>query len=371
MKHHNNENGFALVESLAALMVLLILLPALGKLALWGYDEVQKRVVAAHLTQVTNAAATYVRENHPDLIASATAASSVQITMEQLGPYLPSGFQDQNAWGQSYGIYVRQPTSGRLQAIVLTQGGRSEGSEFQNLLVPGAAAMAGGAGGFVPSGDLFGQPSTRLQGAFGGWALDLAGTDIPNPGPGHLAGMASLSKADVAQDFLYRVAMPGHPELNEMHTELDMTDHAVRSVRELTFESHTLNDIDDAGCTPETEGRISFDPDEGLYVCRGGAPQILADTGNSQLFKDARLAADGELIPKPECPVGVSVSPSIYVTPAAFAEGAQADAVVAVQAWATEAGDSWQVHLQIKNAQNQWVSPPAEVGRALVLTTCN
>ena len=371
MNRQIDESGFALVESLAALMVLLILLPALGRLAQMGYDEVQKRVVASHLAQVTDAAAAYVREHHATLVTSATTTGSVQISMDQLAPHLPHGFQDRNAWGQSYGIYVLQPSSGSLQAVVLTREGRSDGTEFQNLHVPGAAAMAGAAGGFVPSGDMSGQPSTTLQGAFGGWKLDLTGTDIPNPGPGHLVGMVSLSGADLAQDCLYRVSVPGHPELNAMQAELDMTGHAVRGIRELQFNPHALADFNATACTAETEGRVFFDPDEGLYVCRGEAPQVLADTANSQLFKDARLAADGEFIPKPECPAGVSTSPGIFVSPAAFAEGAQANALVAVQAWATDTGDSWQVHLRLKNAKNEWVSPPPELGRVMVLTTCN
>jgi len=156
-----------------------------------------------------------------------------------------------------------------------------------------------------------------------------------------------------------------------MHAELDMTDHAMRGVRELQFSAHSLSDFNATACTADTEGRVFFDPDEGLYVCRGQAPQVLADTANSQLFKDARLAANGELIPKPECPAGVSSSPSIFVSPAAFAEGTQADALVAVQTWATDVGDSWQVHLRIKNAKNEWISPPSALGRAMVLTTCN
>ena len=371
LRRRSHQSGFALVESLAALMVLLILLPALGRLAQWGYAEVQKRVVAAHLAQVTNAVASYVREHHADLLKAATASKSAKITMTQLGQYLPKGFHNENAWGQSYGIYVLEPDSGRLQAIVLTRGGRSDGREFRNIHVPGAAAMAGAAGGFVPSGDVPGQPSAKLRGAFGGWIMDLAGTDIPNPGPGHLAALVSLSAADLAQDFLYRVSVPGRPELNAMETDLDMTDHALRGVRELQFKAHTLADIDAAGCTPDNEGRVFFDPDEGLYVCRGQAPQVLADTGNSQLFKDARLAVNGELIPKPDCPSGVTAAPRIFVAPASFAEGAKSDALVAVQAWATDAGSGWRVHLRIKIAKNVWVAPPPDLGRALVLTTCD
>lgn len=369
----NSHAGFALMESLAALMILAILLPLLGRLAQSGYDEVQKRVVAAHLRTVITAAASYVRKNHLTLATTATATTAVPVSFAQLAPFLPAGFQNQNGWGQTYSAFVVQPTSGQLQAVVLTYGGRATGREFQNLLVPSAAALTGGAGGFVPSGDMPGQPATELRGAFGGYRLSLSGTNIPNPGPGHLGGMAQLSESDLGQDFLYRVAVPGHPELNAMTTDLDMTDHAVRGVSEVQFTGSTIAAKGGAGfCNAlDDEGRVFLDPDEGLYVCRGGQPEIIADTGNSQLFKSSQLAVDGELIPKPLCPVGVACTPQIFVAPAAFTEGPQADAMAAVQTWATDMGTNWQVHLRIKDVTDTWISPPPDYGKIMVLTTCN
>ncbi|GKT29876.1 shufflon system plasmid conjugative transfer pilus tip adhesin PilV, partial [Aduncisulcus paluster] len=173
---------------------------------------------------------------------------------------------------------------------------------------------------------------TELRGSYGGWTVNLSGTNIPIPSPGHIGGRAFLREGDLSQDFLYRVEVPGHPELNEMSTELDMTDHAIENVKEIQFEEHTIADIDATGFCGDPEKKA-----------------ILADTGNSQLFKDATYATDGELIPKPTCPPGVTSVPQIFVAPAVFAEGPESQAFVAVQSWATDEGDNWRVHLRIKD----------------------
>ncbi|CCO24030.1 shufflon system plasmid conjugative transfer pilus tip adhesin PilV [Maridesulfovibrio hydrothermalis] len=375
---HNKQAGIGLLDALAGILILALILPTLASLANRGVEHIRQKNVSSHLAAVMNAASAYAKEHYADLITSSTASAATAVTMSQLrsGGFLSSGFQDLNGWGQRYGIYVLQPSAGDLQVIVLTYAGRTDSAnekEFSTAIVPATAAMLGGSGGYIPTGDLPGQSATELRGSYGGWTVNLAGTDIPIPTAGHIGGRAFLREEDINKDFLYRVEVPGHPELNEMSTELDMTDHAIENVKEIQFEQHTITDIDAAGFCgdPDKEGRVFFDKAVGLYICRDGEPQIIADTGNSQLFKDATYAVDGELIPKPICPPGVTSAPRIFVAPAVFAEGAMSNAFVAVQSWATSEGDFWRVHLRVKNIRDEWVSPPAGYGRVMVLTTCN
>ncbi len=366
-----------MMDALAALFILAIMLPMLSDMMDRGFQNINEKNVSSHLATVLDAASGYAKEHYSDLITSSTANSATTVTMDQLRSenYLPSGFQDRNGWGQRYGIYVLEPNPDDLQVIILTYDGRTatNDKQFGTASAPSAASMVGGAGGYIPTGDIPGQSPTELRGSYGGWTVNLATTDIPIPSPGHIGGRAFLREGELSQDFLYRVEVPGHPELNEMSTELDMTDHAIENVKEIQFNEHTIDDIDATGFCgdPDKEGRIFFDPAVGLYICREGEPQILADTGNSQLFKDATYASDGELIPKPTCPPGVTSAPSIFVAPAIFAEGAESKAFVAVQSWATDEGDNWRVHLRIKDITDTWVSPPAGYGRVMVLTTCN
>lgn len=370
-----SQAGFLSLDAMGAILTLLMLLPALATLIGWGLSEVEKRGVADHLSSVAEGFSGYVQENRSTLLVEATTGNAVSVPMQTLknGGYLPAALQERNAWNQEYRFYVLQPADGELQGLVLTTGGRGHSAsrpEFGNTEVPSAAAMAGGMGGFVPTGALPGQSVSVLRGAYGGWTLDIASTNIPNPGPGHLAALISLTKDSLAQDYLYRVTVPGHPELNQMSTDLDMTGHAITDVGAVQFRVDALEP--ESFCTDsEHEGRMYLDTEEGLYLCRSGQAEVVADSGNSVLLRRATVAMNGATITKPACPAGTDTTPSIFVSPSIVAEGPQANALVAVQAWASDAGDDWQVHMRVLTTRDEWVSPPENYGRMTVITTCN
>ncbi len=48
---------------------------------------------------------------------------------------------------------------------------------------------------------------------------------------------------------------------------------------------------------------------------------MIADTGNSTMFKIAAIAKDGDLIDKPSCPPETNTTPKIYVSPTIAAAG--------------------------------------------------
>ena len=374
-KKKHTQAGFTSLEILGGLVVLLMLLPVLASLMESGLNNIRKRAVADHLAKVLDAASAYSRTHWTNLTGVATATHAVSISMAQLRAdrFLPDGFADTNPWGQSYTAYALQPSAGELQVLVITSGGRGAGEKksFLNSDVPSCAALIGGAGGFVPTGDMPGQPGGSLQGAFGGWRMDLSATDIPDPGAGHIGALVSLRDGDLGKDFLYRVKVPGHPELNQMATELDMTDHAINGVREVRFESHSLAEM--GVCDPSKEGRVFFDPDEGLYICRNGQVELLTDTGNSLLVAGSTIASNGDIIPKPHCPTGTDTRPEIFVVPVLAEAGNLSDSIVSVQAWATDLGSSWRVNLRILTTDTSkgWISPAPEHGKLQVMTTCN
>ena len=161
-RYIRTQNGFTSLEILGALVVFLMLLPVLASLVESGLDSMKKRAVADHLAKVADAASSYCKEHWAGLVASTSATTAASITLNQLRAdgFLPSGFQNTNAWGQTYGIYALQPATGELQTVVLTTGGRGVGEDksFLNSDVPSCAAEIGGAGGFIPTGDVPGQP---------------------------------------------------------------------------------------------------------------------------------------------------------------------------------------------------------------------
>lgn len=375
----SSEAGFGLVDALGALLVFSLLIPML--VALWdmGATATKKRQAAAHLSKVNQAVAAYVRKHHERLVSQATAGSGPEFGVDDLirETLLPEGFSDRNVWLQEYRIYIRAPRQGELQAVTLTIGGRghdAKNPEFGTAVIPSTAALLEGAGGFVPTGTIPGQTAGTLHGAANSWLISLGSLGIPSPGAGHLGALASFDSSSLAQDFLYRVSVPGHPELNAMQTELDMTDHAIRNVQEVHFTPRELtSETCLAELDAETEGRVFLDQKHGLYICRNGAMEIVADSGNSILLREASLTKDGDLIDKPICAPGSGTVPNIFVAPSIVSAGYESPPMVAVQAWATSHSDTqWQIHLRLLTTDKNlgWINPGENYGRATVMTTC-
>lgn len=370
------EAGLALPGTLASIAIFLMMLPMLANLADSSIERVKQRVVATHLSSVIDAVSEYAKEHSAELLASSTATTATEVAFNDLRTegLLMTGFADRNAWGQTYRIFVLEPSSGVLQPVVLTYGGRSHSAQqalFANATVPATASLSGASGGFIPTGTLPGQATTELRGAYGGWVLPLSGTNIPIPEPGHLGGMAFLHNGEIRQDYLYRLAIPGKPELNEMHTELDMTTNAIRNVGELQFTRH--DSLPAGFCDgPEDEGRTLLRKDHGLYICRDQKIQTIADTGNTDLAREETIVADGAIIAKPQCPEGSGTVPKIFVLASSVAEGPVAQPLVTFQAWAEEFGTtSWRARLRVKTDEEKgFTHPAANYGRIKVETYC-
>lgn len=371
-----------ILGAIGALILLIVMLPDL--ISWWdaGLTATQQRLVANHMLMVTHAARQYVNRHQDTLLPQAQAASGPTVGIRELVDegFLPESFQPRNPWLQDYEVHVRQPQSGTLQAIVLTTGGRDTvPDKFAAVTVPGAAALVGGAGGFVPLGGILpGQTEAMLQGAGNGWSLDLASVGIASPGAGHLGAVSSYDSSALGQDFLYRVAVPGQPELNAMQTELDMTDHAVRNVSELQFEPREITD--ESCASVEEQGRVFLDSVQGLYLCRNNSLEIIGDSGNSSLLKTATVARNGETIPKPVCAPNSGTIPAIFTAQSLAEAGPEAPPMSSLQTWATSVSDTeWQVHLRVLTSDKRlstlgddsgWVFPADDYGRIMVLSMC-
>ena len=370
-----------LPEIIGGLIIMLIIMPKLFDVWHSGFLETQKRQAADHLVMVNRAGAGYVRKHQTTLLTQATPNSGPVISVAELvnDGLLPDGFRDRNVWGQRYQIYIRQPRPKNIQAVVLTTGGRGHdaGSSFGTAVVPGAAALLGGPGGFVPTGDIPGQAAGTLHGAGGGWVVSLGGLGIPSPGAGHLGALSTFDPSSLGQDQLYRVAVPGHPELNQMQTELDMTDHAIRGVSELQF---TEREITSEACTtPEEQGRVFLDKNQGLYLCRNNGLEVIGDTGNSAQLREATLAKNGDVVKKPVCPTGTGTTPMIFTAPAIAEAGPEAPPMSSLQTWATSLNATqWRVRMRVLTSNKTlngadgdgWVYPGDNYNRIMVFTTC-
>lgn len=284
----------ALLGYIVALVLSMLSLAGFTTWAKIGVTNVQTAAAASQMLVFDKAAQQYVQDNGTTLAATATATTPVSVNTATLtgAGYLPAGFSATNAFGQTWLLQVLQPTPNTLQSLVTTQGGRPITDVKQLVQV---AAQAGAQGGFVPYAGQLGDASmtpANAYGAFGGWKVSLA--NYTNPGSGHLASLLAFGGAQVNNNYLYRVQVPGHPELNQMQTALDMTGNDINNIgnANATQEHLTGTGTPGAACTDTGAIRTST-TGTGLVICNGIWQPV--GTAVSNITNGAPCANNGQI----------------------------------------------------------------------------
>jgi prepilin-type N-terminal cleavage/methylation domain-containing protein len=253
----NTTGGFTLVEMLAALAIAAMMIVGLTELIDGSLEDSRGQQASLYQSQVTEAAAKYVGANYDALLGSAQADAPAVVDLDALKSYLPTGFNAANAYGQTPCVLVLQPAPGKLDALVVTEGGRPVPAKNLAYL----AANAGQGGGYIP----FDAPDTA-KGAFNSWSVPLATYASGNcsgkaADAGHLASARFFDgPGNLSTDFLYRGRVPNHDELNAMTTPLNMRAQAVENT------SDSLCSTTD----PNSYGRIAVDANGAVLSCQAG-----------------------------------------------------------------------------------------------------
>lgn len=384
-KNRSNQSGFTIIELLMVMVLIAIMLPGLFIYLQISNERMLQKATAGYMEQLGNAVKEYVLDNYSTLTASSTASVSTSIPLSTLtaGNYLPATFGAQNPYKQDYQIYILEPSANDLLAIILTANGQmydAANPKFGTQTIPKAAAMIGAGGGYIPTGIIATEPNTIIQGVFGGWKFTFAGTDVPNPGAAHLAYQKYFVDGTAENDYLYRNAVPGRPDLNMMATNLDMDGHTIlmgdgdlgggdtEGVGRVNFEEHSEGDFP---CTPgdDNSGALYYDNTKGLLLCRNGTLYRVNDSGNTGSFQSSMIVADGMVIPKPtNCPTNLP-NPQIFFAMAMASENNIFRPLQGIQTWAIDNGASWTAHIRVQ-ANGSWFTPNSNYGRILSILTC-
>jgi len=254
--------GFTLLEMLAALAVGAVLTVGLVQLVLASMEDSKGQQAAQHQQRVAAAAGKYVAANHAALAAAATATTPAKVTVAELqaGGFLPASHAPANAYGQTPCLLVLQPAPGKLEALLVTEGGPAPIAEKELAFV---AANAGPGGGYITVAK-----PPAAQGAFGSWLVPaaelahyLSASCSGTPAASGQLATALFYESAATGDFVYRTSVPGHPELNRMTTPLHMAAVAVEG------------DAADPRCVAadaSTYGRIAVDAAGRVLSCQAG-----------------------------------------------------------------------------------------------------
>ncbi|UTY59681.1 shufflon system plasmid conjugative transfer pilus tip adhesin PilV [Massilia sp. erpn] len=255
----NRQQGASMIELVGALAAGML---GLAGILAWtdaALEDGKGQQAARYQAQLTQAAQRYIDANYAALLAQAGPAMPARVTLAMLkaSGHLAQQQAAVNAYGQSPCVLVRQSTPGRLDALVLSEGGSA--IPARNLAY--VASGAGRGGGFIPA-----LTPAVAQGAFQSWSMPLAGFAGAScsgtaAAANHLASALFFDgPGQLSSDFLYRHAVPGQPQLNQMMTPL----HLRATALEASSDSLCV-----AG-NAATYGRIAVDASGGLLHCRLG-----------------------------------------------------------------------------------------------------
>lgn len=270
----NVQRGFTMIEVLSALAIGAMMMIGLSALIDNSLEDTKAEQAAHYQSQVGAAAGKYISERYLELVGATTPADPVPISLAALRAdgYLPAGFQDTNAWGQTPCVLVLRrtitkpdgSTAEHLDALIVTEGG----TPIPDRIAPFVAANAGQGGGHLvtEAGNLV------ARGAFG--ATVVTGAALGNflktsctgtiAGTGHLASTLFYDgPGRLTTDFLYRDAVPNQPELNRMTTPLQIL-LAVDAV-----ENSTTDPLCAAGDV-NSQGRFVVNRNGVILTCQAG-----------------------------------------------------------------------------------------------------
>lgn len=211
------------IALLFGLVAMAILMPTLFNMAQQNQQVILASSAGQQLQALAQAANQYVSDNYQTLVGSTSPTTPSSITLSTLttGGYLPPGFAGTNAYGQSWQIQALQPAVGQLQVVIASTGGQTLDAKTATSIAQKAGSQGGVIGGGSGSTAVPGCAAGTACGAYAGWSINTS--SYTNIAPGHVAALLAFNSGGMLQnDYLYRVAIPGHPELNQMKANLDM-----------------------------------------------------------------------------------------------------------------------------------------------------
>lgn len=255
-----------------------------------NFQEVSNQAVIAATTasewaQVNAAATQYIQQNAIAIQAVATASTPAVISIAMLQAaavnLLPASFSATNPYQQTWQLEVLQPTTGNLQALVMSVGGQTL-SDKQAMAV---AQLIGAQGGIIPKNDsgLYSTPNTAY-GVAGSWQISTA--SYTGVSMGELADLQVFNNGQLQNPYVYRNAVPGQPQLNSMNTPLLM-----RSTQTVGSTCSTIGAIAQDG-----SGNVVDCPIAGVWTSAGGGSWKTPVATYASLPTTANSAGDVRMV---------------------------------------------------------------------------
>lgn len=427
-----SRDGDIMVGMVLAIILMLLTVNMLFKLKRETEVVFEQRMVIEQMAIIGKAVRGYMEANNGTLTADATILATTAGTktldisdaavQTLLKPYFPAGITvanlpTTNIWGDTYRIaLVRSPDASGIPTLdVITgylysmPGALNKKSRVATSAAGNRYLKLGQRQTAYRGGALFGW--CAVAGTLQGLSWQIAG--LPGLQPGYLGYIINFGDRSSSMTALQRFDS-GDPEMNRMHTNIDMNDYDLDKVASIqlmpsvqplsAWESDCINNTrTHTDGTVETGvnnvGRLFYSDlgnssdetinNSTLAICRQvGGSRGLAFIGDSQVeesIKFVTIAKDGDTIPKPICPGSTAFgNPSggtvdgspmsdglshsrIFIVPQILSSGAQSLPMSAVKVWAIDNTTSWTVRINTlvrQNSNSTWYGSDANDGGA-------
>lgn len=307
--------GITLMETLLSLAIggLVIVSSVQGVVT---YNEnVKIQASSALLKKMQKAADLYAEDNFDQLVANAPQ----QLPVTVLDPYLGSTIlrdpfrADYRLGTRTYTYQTPDPATGgvttqdALQLLVIAQDGNSHLADSPSVRIDVANTAGTDAGYISPFDDLCNDasgtsmPAGTLCGAFGSYAFNTSQFPGLN-GNSRYAALVTKGDSSVYGDQLYRYDF-GDPELNTMHTTLNMDGNDI-------INATRVRDVEHLEMTGP-RARITNDSGE-LSVSSLG--NLFLGTDSNEIVLNGRTAADSVRITSPSQTVQIGTADNDLVS---------------------------------------------------------
>lgn len=228
----NKKSGVTLLEVILSISISSVLAISAAYAINERTVDIRDKASAEHLRLLSDAAQRMARDNYQAWSTGAARAitpGGADADSVAFRNYLPQNFGN-NSYRQTWRVLTRPRAGGLVDVLVVTGG---DGAANPVAMAPRSRSQVVGLAG-IRAGQFDGGV---VRGAFGAWRLDdttgfaLNAGGFTNP---VLASYVFLDNNTVFNDYLYRVAVPGRPELNRMSTNLDMANNDINNARNIT-----------------------------------------------------------------------------------------------------------------------------------------
>lgn len=230
------DRGYMALEALGVLLIIMFASIFAAEKVNEYLQEKEWGVMAMHATTFNAAAKIYIADNTDFLLANTPIKITPSLLISK--GYLQNGFSKENSFGQTYvtGVVKNGKLKNKLQALTCTVNGMA--IPYRGLRSISTQIL--GMGGYVNENNV-------ATGAYGGWTSNTHDFGVSCT-KGHIAIALSsevLGTAMQESDRLYRYQVNGRPDLNKMHTSIDMGSNDLNSANIIDAETgnfkHNIN----------------------------------------------------------------------------------------------------------------------------------